>query len=84
MRYLKKLLVCLIIVSLVSGCAYKQKYILLPVEKYQFITQTGDRLVRQAGDEITLPVDGVWLSIGEKERYEHAQEWAVENGYNPQ
>jgi NDP-sugar pyrophosphorylase family protein len=85
MRYLKRLLVLAVISSVLLGCAYKRQFILLPVEKYHFITKAGDVLQRQTqDDQVSLPVDGVWISIGEKEKYEHAQEYAVEHGYVPQ
>jgi len=84
MKYLKRLVLLLAVISL-AGCAYNPKLILLPVERYQFITKTGDTLARvQQKDKIELPVDGVWMSIGEKNKYEDAQVWAVQHGYKPQ
>lgn len=86
MKSLKRLVLLAVISLTVIGCAtYRPQLILLPVEKFQFITTAGDTLNRaKQNDTIQLPVDGVWISIGEKTRYETALEWAVKNGYKPQ
>ena len=86
MTSLKRLLTLIVISVTLIGCTgYRPKLILMPVYKYQFITREGDTInrVKQA-DTISLPVDGVWMSVVEKDKYEQALEYAVKNGYKPQ
>ena len=84
MKFLKRLVVLAVGSLLFTGCALlpvKTVYVMFPVEQYQFITSTGDTLTRAGQPEVKLPVDGVWMSLGEKDKYEDAQEYAVERGY---
>jgi len=85
MRYLKRwgglVIGSFLIMGCVAGCTYRPKYIMFPVERYHFITSAGDSLVRAGQEEVTLPVDGVWMGMGELEKLEDAQEYAVERGY---